>query len=223
MSFSFLTTSLQAVDTVVAVTPRDPLAVAVDVAVLLMAVGVALLALLGAFVLRRVNRQIGWLRRTVEGQMSPVSDRARAISDNVEYVTQVLRTDVARLNTSITSLSERLQQASDRMEERVEEFNALMGVVQSEAEDIFLDTASAVRGVREGARSMTGGEPGRGRRRGVSAEEAGARAAGGSDEGSGATAAAPGPGRLRSPAGNPEPEPERRGDVATPSPSSGTS
>jgi hypothetical protein len=40
------------------------------------------------------------------------------------------------------------------MEERIEEFNALMEVVQTEAEDLFLDTASTVRGVRAGARSI---------------------------------------------------------------------
>jgi hypothetical protein len=40
------------------------------------------------------------------------------------------------------------------MEERIEEFNALMEVVQGEAEDIFLGTASTVRGVREGARAI---------------------------------------------------------------------
>jgi hypothetical protein len=40
------------------------------------------------------------------------------------------------------------------MEERIEEFNALMEVVQTEAEHIFIDTASTVRGVREGARSI---------------------------------------------------------------------
>jgi hypothetical protein len=41
------------------------------------------------------------------------------------------------------------------MEERIEEFNALMEVVQSEAEDIFIDTAATVRGVREGVREST--------------------------------------------------------------------
>jgi len=40
------------------------------------------------------------------------------------------------------------------MEERIEEFNALMEVVQTEAEDLFLDTASTMRGVRAGARSI---------------------------------------------------------------------
>jgi len=55
----------------------------------------------------------------------------------------------------VKSLTDRLQLASDRMEERIEEFNALMEVVQDEAEDIFIDTASTVRGVRAGARAMT--------------------------------------------------------------------
>ena len=40
------------------------------------------------------------------------------------------------------------------MERRVEEFNALMEVVQSEAEDILLGSAAAVRGVRASARSL---------------------------------------------------------------------
>jgi phage shock protein A len=70
----------------------------------------------------------------------------------VEFITHALRTDVERLNTSVRALTDRLHQASDRMEERIEEFNALMEVVQGEAEDIFLDTAATVRGVREGAR-----------------------------------------------------------------------
>jgi len=41
------------------------------------------------------------------------------------------------------------------MEDRIEEFNALMETVQGEAEEIFLDTAATVHGLREGARSIT--------------------------------------------------------------------
>jgi hypothetical protein len=46
------------------------------------------------------------------------------------------------------------------MEERVEEFNALMDVVQDEAESVLLDTAAVVRGVRAGAQTMGGGVAG---------------------------------------------------------------
>ena len=84
-----------------------------------------------------------------------MSDRARSISDNVEFITQALRTDVERLNTSVKSLNDRLHQASGHMEQRIEEFNALMEVIQGEAEGAFIKTAAAVRGVREGAQKLS--------------------------------------------------------------------
>ena len=85
--------------------------------------------------------------------------------DNVEFITGALRTDVQKLNASVTALTDRLHQASDRMEERIEEFNALMEVVQEEAEEIFIDTAATVRGVRESAAAI-----GRGRETPADAE-----------------------------------------------------
>jgi len=131
------------------------LALASDVAELVIAGAMLVLALLGVLLFLRVHALLKDVREAAHRSLGPVSDRARAISDNVEFITQALRTDVERLNTSVRALSDRLQQASDRMEERIEEFNALMEVVQGEAEDVFLDTASTVRGVREGARAIT--------------------------------------------------------------------
>lgn len=134
--------------------PRDGLSSAADIAIVTMGVAVVILALVGALVLLRVNGAVKEMRLGVRQNLGPVSDRARSISDNVEFITQALRTDVERLNASVKSLTDRLQLASERMEERIEEFNALMEVVQTEAEDLFLDTASTVRGVRAGARSI---------------------------------------------------------------------
>lgn len=144
-----------AADTVVSVQVRDRLAEATDVAIL---IGALALILLAALLLRLVLRGraiMEELRRAVHQNIGPVSDRARGISDNVEFITGALRTDVARLTDSVKALTDRLHQASNRMEERIEEFNALMEVVQSEAEDIFIDTAATVRGVREGVREGT--------------------------------------------------------------------
>jgi hypothetical protein len=118
-----------------------------------------------------LNRTVRELRGGVRQGLGPVSERARAISDNVEFITQALRADVERLNASVKALTARLHQASDHMEERIEEFNALMEVVQGEAEEIFIDTASTVRGVREGARSITRPAPSR---RGEALPEGGA-------------------------------------------------
>jgi hypothetical protein len=141
--------------------PRDGLSVAADVAVVVIGAAVAVLALVTAALLLRLSRAVGELRIGVRQNLGPVSDRARAISDNVEFITQALRTDVERLNSSVKALTDRLNLASERMEERVEEFNALMEVVQDEAEGIFIDTASTVRGVRAGARSIAHGGEGR--------------------------------------------------------------
>lgn len=142
-------------DTVVAVAARDGLGLAVDVSLIVVAVAVVVMALAMARFLARANGAIKEVRAGVRQGLGPVSDRARAISDNVEFITQALRTDVERLNASVKALTDRLHQASDHMEERIGEFNALMEVVQGEAEEIFLDTAATVRGVREGARNIT--------------------------------------------------------------------
>jgi hypothetical protein len=136
---------------------RDGLSVAADVAVVVIGAAVVVLALVTAALLLRLSRTVGELRIGVRQNLGPVSERARAISDNVEFITQALRTDVERLNSSVKALTDRLNLASERMEERIEEFNALMEVVQDEAEGIFIDTASTVRGVRAGARAIAGG------------------------------------------------------------------
>jgi hypothetical protein len=134
--------------------PRDGLSVAADVATVVVSVAVVVLAVIGAMLMLRLHAAVREMRTGVRQNLGPVSDRARAISDNVEFITHALRVDVERLNASVKALTERLHLASERMEERIEEFNALMQVVQTEAEDIFLDTASTVRGVRAGARSI---------------------------------------------------------------------
>ncbi|MDA0312272.1 MAG: hypothetical protein O2992_09175 [Gemmatimonadetes bacterium] len=138
---------------------RDGLSIAADVSMIVVGVSILILAVALSWFLRKANRTLDSVRTGVSQSLGPVSDRARSISDNVEFITQALRTDVERLNGSVRALTNRLHQASDRMEERIEEFNALMEVVQEEAEDIFIDTAAAVRGVRESALVLGGARP----------------------------------------------------------------
>jgi methyl-accepting chemotaxis protein len=145
---------------------RDTLSIVSDVAGIVIAAVLVVLAILAGLLLLRVNRLLGELQLTVRQNLGPVSDRARSISENLGFVTQALRSDVEQLHGSVEAIAGRLHLASERMEERIEEFNALMEVVQGEAEEMFLDTASTVRGVREGARSIaaggrarSGGEP----------------------------------------------------------------
>lgn len=144
-------------DTVVTVERRDGIALAADIAVLVAAAATAILALSLVRLLNEWRRSVAEVREAVRQHLGPVSDRARVISDNVQFITQALRSDVERLNASVKALTARLHQASTRLEERIEEFNALMEVVQGEAEEVFIDTAATVRGVKAGARALRRG------------------------------------------------------------------
>ena len=134
-------------------TLQDPTLISTLADIAIIVVGVAILTASVVLVLLalRVNATL----KSLSQNLGPVSDRARSISDNVEFITQALRTDVERLNASVKGLNDRLHQASGHMEQRIEEFNALMEVIQGEAEGVFIKTAAAVRGVKEGAQNLS--------------------------------------------------------------------
>ena len=138
-------------DTVVAIPLRDGFDVIFAVTGGL--IGATFLAVLLAFLFlfvqtRRVSRAVTETRKRIA--TDPALEHLRKTASNVEEISGTLRDEVGRLSKSVGDLSDRLHQASERMEERIEEFNALMEVVQSEAEGVFVDTASTARGVRKG-------------------------------------------------------------------------
>jgi uncharacterized protein YoxC len=120
---------------------------------------VALLVLTAALVpaawnFRKSYKKISELLDRVYGDVNPIMRHASAIADNVNYVTTSIRTDVQQINATIAAANQRLQQAVNLTEERLREFNALLEVVQQEAETMFVATASTVRGVRTGAAAL---------------------------------------------------------------------
>lgn len=158
-------TAQQVADTLVLLPARDGLGTAAAVADVALATVFALILaalVMLLFQLRGIHRTVRETTVRLEKRLDPMLDRGRDIAANVEFVSGALRTDVQRVSDTVKSLSDRLQAASDRMERRVEEFNALMEVVQGEAEDLFLGSAAAVRGVRAGARTLRDGAPGDG-------------------------------------------------------------
>ncbi len=111
------------------------------------------------------------LQRTLD-DLRPLIERSKVISEDVSAMTHSIRGDVAAVSETVTAANERVRAALAATEERLAEFDALLSVVQNEAEDIFISTAAAVRGVGRGAASL-------GRRRGtnlasVEAEDAAA-------------------------------------------------
>ena len=160
---ALMLTLVQARDTVVMLQARDGLETASLVASLVLTtVFVLILAALVflLFQLRGIQRTVAELLGRMEKRADPILDKGKEIAANVEFISAAIRTDVQHVSDSVRSLSDRLQTASDRMEERIGEFNALMEVVQSEAEDAFIGSTATMRGLRAGARALRG----RGRR-----------------------------------------------------------
>ena len=103
---------------------------------------------------RKSYAKVSALLDKVYGDVNPLMRHASAIADNVNYITTSVRTDVQQVNATIAAANQRLQQAMALTEQRLGEFNALLEVVQEEAEGMFIATASTVRGVRTGAAAL---------------------------------------------------------------------
>ena len=156
MRTRLLSVSVLPLQQVAAGPAATPIQVAAEVSTVVIAVVSVFLLVVALALVLQVKKFLASLQQHVQ----PVTDRARVAAENVEYISAVVREDVQRVRTSVSGLSDRLKKASDRMEERVEEFNALMNVVQDEAESALLDTAAVVRGVRAGAQTMGEGVAG---------------------------------------------------------------
>ncbi len=115
------------------------------------------------------GRRLADVARRVEEGSRPVLERAAVIVDDVEDIARSLRAETEHLTGSVRALSDRMRQASTHMETRIDEFNALLEVMQAEAEETFLRAASAVRGVSAGVRALESGRKGT---RGGRAEDA---------------------------------------------------
>jgi uncharacterized protein YoxC len=109
---------------------------------------------------RRSYHRVNQLLERIYGDINPIMRHASSVADNINYITTSIRTDVQRINATIATANERLQHAVQVTERRLSDFNALLQVVQEEAEQMFVSTASAVRGVRTSASALS--EPGNG-------------------------------------------------------------
>jgi uncharacterized protein YoxC len=104
----------------------------------------------------RTFRKVRELLDRVYADITPLTRHAHNVADNLDYITTSIRTDVQQVNATIASANRRLNQAVELTETRMNEFNALLQVVQQEAEQAFVSTAAAVRGVRTGAATFGG-------------------------------------------------------------------
>jgi uncharacterized protein YoxC len=132
----------------------DTIAALASVATTLSLMVLALAAVHVLWNYRKTYAKVNSLVDRVHGDLTPLIRHANTIADNVNFLTTSIRSDIQKVNNTIDSANERVERALSVAERRLNEFNALLAVVQAEAEGVFVSTASTVRGVRRGAASF---------------------------------------------------------------------
>jgi hypothetical protein len=129
----------------------------IAVASVVIAIGVVALVALGITIGLRLQRSEAAMAASLvrlRGQISPLIENAIAVTENLKDISGSLRGDARRIASTVASANDRLHEAVSATERRLKEFNALVSVVQDEAEDLFVATASTVHGVRRGAAAL---------------------------------------------------------------------
>lgn len=99
---------------------------------------------------RKSYKKISDMLDKIYGDVNPLMRHASAIADNVDYISTSIRVDVQHVSQTVAAVNQRLQEALESAEDRMKQLNALLDVVQEEAESAFVTTASTIRGVQTG-------------------------------------------------------------------------
>ncbi len=103
---------------------------------------------------RRSSRKVGAMVQRAQVDLAPLISQLTAIADNVNHITRTVRGEVDKVNETIEEGNARVREAIEATERRLQDFNALLEVVQDEAESLFVSSASTVRGVQGGAAAL---------------------------------------------------------------------
>jgi uncharacterized protein YoxC len=103
---------------------------------------------------RKSYKKVSDMLDKVYGDINPLMRHASAIADNVDYISTSIRVDIQQVSQTVAAVNQRLQQAVQLAEDRINGLNALLDVVQEEAESAFVATASTLRGVKTGIQAF---------------------------------------------------------------------
>ncbi len=124
------------------------------ISTIVVAIGLLVLGFALIFIglkVRQLVRKVEEQAQKLRGDFAPAVASVNRVSENVGALSERVKDDAARLSETVTSANEALHRATVEAERRVGEFNALIGVVQEEAERLFVGGAAAVRGLQASA------------------------------------------------------------------------
>jgi uncharacterized protein YoxC len=100
---------------------------------------------------RSLARAVQRVTELLERDARPTLDSARRLVDDAQHVVSSVRREADDIVHSSQDVRERMQRLLERTEERLQDLDALIDVVQYEVEETALDVAAALRTTRRGA------------------------------------------------------------------------
>jgi hypothetical protein len=76
--------------------------------------------------------------------------KLREAATHAEAMTRTLRAEAERFGGAVGKVSDRVDRAADQLGERMDNLDALLEVMQEEADSAFVESLAKARGVREG-------------------------------------------------------------------------
>lgn len=122
------------------------------IALLVLAVGLVP----AAWNFRKTYKKVNELLDRVYGDVAPLVRSASIVTEDAREIVSIVKGDVRQVQQTVAAANARLLKAVKEAEERLDQFNALIEVVQGEAESAFVDTAATARGVRTGLAQLAG-------------------------------------------------------------------
>jgi uncharacterized protein YoxC len=116
------------------------------VALLVLAVGLVP----AAWNFRKTYKKVNDLIDRIYGDVTPLVRSASIVTEDVREIVASVKGDARMVQQTVAAANTRLLKAVRQTEARIDRFNALLEVVQEEAESTFISTAATVRGVRTG-------------------------------------------------------------------------
>lgn len=90
-----------------------------------------------------------------EEHVDPIMSHLERSVDNADYITTAIRADLEAVGDTVERASRSTRRILEMAEERARQINGFLEVVQEEAEETFLSTASALRAFRSAKKKFT--------------------------------------------------------------------
>lgn len=125
--------------------------------------GFMVIAIAGAILLlnelrfaHRLARSMGRSLDELKPKLGPLIDRAQEVTDDVGHITDDVRRRADAILHTVEDLHRSLRRGGAAAEQRIRRLDAVLEVVQAEAEELLLDAAATAHGVHETARALRG-------------------------------------------------------------------